>query len=46
MMTTLAKLGFAQSYTYFTWKNTKAELREYMEQLARVVAVLPAERRS
>ena len=26
MMTTLAKLGFAQSYTYFTWKNTKPEL--------------------
>ena len=33
MMTTLAKLGFAQSYTYFTWKNTKAELVEYVEQL-------------
>lgn len=33
VMTTLAKLGFAQSYTYFTWKNTKAELVEYMEQL-------------
>jgi starch synthase (maltosyl-transferring) len=33
MMTTLAKLGFAQSYTYFTWKNTKAELVEYMTQL-------------
>ncbi|MFL5927613.1 MAG: maltotransferase domain-containing protein [Gaiellaceae bacterium] len=33
MMTTLAKLGFAQSYTYFTWKNTKAELVEYMAQL-------------
>ncbi|HEX3807470.1 MAG TPA: alpha-1,4-glucan--maltose-1-phosphate maltosyltransferase [Gaiellaceae bacterium] len=33
MMTTLAKLGFAQSYTYFTWKNTKPELYEYMEQL-------------
>jgi starch synthase (maltosyl-transferring) len=33
MMTTLAKIGFAQSYTYFTWKNTKAELVEYMEQL-------------
>jgi starch synthase (maltosyl-transferring) len=32
MMTTLAKLGFAQSYTYFTWKNTKAELAEYMAQ--------------
>jgi starch synthase (maltosyl-transferring) len=33
MMTTLAKLGFAQSYTYFTWKNTRAELREYMDEL-------------
>jgi starch synthase (maltosyl-transferring) len=33
MMTTLAKLGFAQSYTYFTWKNTKLELAEYMAQL-------------
>jgi starch synthase (maltosyl-transferring) len=33
MMTTLAKLGFAQSYTYFTWKNTKAELAEYVSQL-------------
>jgi starch synthase (maltosyl-transferring) len=33
MMTTLAKLGFSQSYTYFTWKNTKAELVEYMDQL-------------
>jgi starch synthase (maltosyl-transferring) len=33
MMTTLAKLGFAQSYTYFTWKNTKAELVEYVQQL-------------
>jgi starch synthase (maltosyl-transferring) len=33
MMTTLAKAGFAQSYTYFTWKNTKAELVEYVDQL-------------
>jgi starch synthase (maltosyl-transferring) len=33
LMTTLAKLGFAQSYTYFTWKNTKAELVEYVGQL-------------
>jgi len=33
MMTTLAKAGFAQSYTYFTWKNTKAELVELMTQL-------------
>jgi starch synthase (maltosyl-transferring) len=33
LMTTLAKLGFAQSYTYFTWKNTKGELYEYVTQL-------------
>jgi starch synthase (maltosyl-transferring) len=33
MMTTLAKLGFSQSYTYFTWKNTKAELTEFLQQL-------------
>jgi starch synthase (maltosyl-transferring) len=33
MMTTLAKLGFGQSYTYFTWKNLKWELVEYMTQL-------------
>ena len=31
MMTTLAKIGFGQSYTYFTWKNTKAELVEFLE---------------
>ena len=34
MMATLAKIGFNQSYTYFTWKNTKAELTEYIDQLA------------
>jgi starch synthase (maltosyl-transferring) len=33
MMTTLAKVGFAQSYTYFTWKNTKWELMELMHQI-------------
>ena len=33
MMTTLAKIGFGQSYTYFTWKNTKAELVEFLGQL-------------
>jgi starch synthase (maltosyl-transferring) len=33
MMTTLAKGGFAQSYTYFTWKNTRWELLEFMGQL-------------
>ena len=34
-MATLAKAGFSQSYTYFTWKNTKWELTEYMHQLTR-----------
>ena len=29
----LAKLGFTQSYTYFTWRNTKAELTEYFTEL-------------
>lgn len=29
----LAKLGFSQSYTYFTWKNSKAELTEYLTEL-------------
>ena len=33
MMTTLAKAGFAQSYTYFTWKNTRWELLDFMGQL-------------
>ncbi len=31
-MTTLGKIGFSQSYTYFTWKNTKAEIVELIEQ--------------
>jgi starch synthase (maltosyl-transferring) len=30
----LAKLGFTQSYTYFTWRNTKQELTEYFTELA------------
>lgn len=29
----LAKLGFTQSYTYFTWRNTKWELIQYMKEL-------------
>jgi starch synthase (maltosyl-transferring) len=33
MMTTLGKVGFAQSYTYFTWKNTRWELLELVAQL-------------
>ncbi len=35
MMKALAKIGFQQSYTYFTWRNTKAELTEYMTELAK-----------
>jgi starch synthase (maltosyl-transferring) len=34
IMYRLAKLGFTQSYTYFTWRNTKAELTEYFTELA------------
>jgi starch synthase (maltosyl-transferring) len=34
MMRELAKIGFNQSYTYFTWKNTRAELEEYVTELA------------
>lgn len=33
VMYRLAKLGFTQSYTYFTWRNTKGELTEYMTEL-------------
>jgi starch synthase (maltosyl-transferring) len=32
-MKLLAKLGFTQSYTYFTWRNTKQELTEYLTEL-------------
>jgi starch synthase (maltosyl-transferring) len=34
MMQTLAKIGFHQSYTYFTWRNGKDELIEYMLELS------------
>ena len=34
MMHTLAKIGFHQSYTYFTWRNSAAEITEYMLELA------------
>jgi starch synthase (maltosyl-transferring) len=33
MMRALAKVGFSQSYTYFTWRNTKSELTEYLTEL-------------
>jgi starch synthase (maltosyl-transferring) len=35
VMHRLAKLGFTQSYTYFTWRNTKHELTEYFTELTR-----------
>ena len=34
MMKKLAKIGFQQSYTYFTWRNTKQELTDYVTELA------------
>ncbi|MDU0256347.1 alpha-1,4-glucan--maltose-1-phosphate maltosyltransferase [Streptomyces sp. PU10] len=34
MMHTLAQIGFQQSYTYFTWRNTKRELTEYLTELS------------
>ncbi len=34
VMRQLAKLGFSQSYTYFTWKNSRYELTEYVSELA------------
>ena len=33
IMYRLAKLGFSQSYTYFTWRNSAHEMREYLEEL-------------
>ncbi|MFI7294376.1 alpha-1,4-glucan--maltose-1-phosphate maltosyltransferase [Streptomyces sp. NPDC050121] len=34
MMHTLGQIGFQQSYTYFTWRNTKQELTEYLTELS------------
>ncbi len=33
VMYSLAKAGYTQSYTYFSWRNTKAELTEYLEEV-------------
>ena len=38
MMQTLAKVGFQQSYSYFTWRNTKAELTEFLTSVSRDTA--------
>ncbi len=34
MMHTLGKIGFQQSYTYFTWRTTSSQLREYLTELS------------
>jgi starch synthase (maltosyl-transferring) len=34
VMRQLGKIGFSQSYTYFTWKNSRYELTEYVSELA------------
>ncbi len=34
VMRHLGKIGFSQSYTYFTWKNSRYELSEYVSELA------------
>ncbi|MBC7794415.1 MAG: alpha-1,4-glucan--maltose-1-phosphate maltosyltransferase [Clostridia bacterium] len=36
VMQSLAKLGFTQSYTYFTWRDTKAEIVQYMTELVAI----------
>jgi len=38
VMYRLAQIGFSQSYTYFTWRNTKHEITEYLDELTRTPA--------
>ncbi|MFP5335606.1 MAG: alpha-1,4-glucan--maltose-1-phosphate maltosyltransferase [Actinomycetes bacterium] len=38
MMRTLAKVGFHQSYTYFTWRHSKSELADYLTELSHETA--------
>ncbi|GHF50250.1 alpha-1,4-glucan:maltose-1-phosphate maltosyltransferase 1 [Streptomyces mashuensis] len=40
MMRTLGAIGFQQSYTYFTWRNTKQEITEYLTELSRETAAV------
>lgn len=39
MMYRLAKLGFSQSYTYFTWRNTAWEIKKYFTELTQTNVV-------
>ena len=38
MMQALAAVGFQQSYSYFTWRNTKAELEEFLTSISQDTA--------
>jgi starch synthase (maltosyl-transferring) len=38
MMHTLGKVGFQQSYTYYTWRNSKTELESYLHELSKETA--------
>jgi starch synthase (maltosyl-transferring) len=40
MMHELAKIGFHQSYTYFTWRNTKEEIETYAQELVETAAFM------
>ncbi|KNB51007.1 alpha-1,4-glucan--maltose-1-phosphate maltosyltransferase [Streptomyces caatingaensis] len=40
MMRTLGAIGFQQSYTYFTWRNSKQELTDYLTELSRDAAAV------
>ena len=39
IMYSLAKGGFSQSYTYFTWRTEKAELQAYFEEITQAAGV-------
>ena len=38
LMSELSRVGFSQTYTYFTWRSTKTALRTYLTQLTKVTA--------
>ncbi|MCI5083224.1 MAG: alpha-1,4-glucan--maltose-1-phosphate maltosyltransferase [Saprospiraceae bacterium] len=38
IMAGLAKAGFQQSYSYFTWRNTKSEMEEYLTELSKTTS--------
>ncbi len=42
IMYRLAKLGFSQSYTYFTWRNEKPEIESYLRELTATVETASA----